>query len=185
MLTFCKNFIYCMCHYIFYSISPITMIENIKKSPLINKFSKWIRNAATIASICLILGSCSSNEEKYQALREKVQQLEHTLKQQTKNYHEVSTQRQIQENLKKEWADPTINQEIWYSIERTRDQDKEIAETKEKLAKAQRELAKMEEEINYAKAEKQVEYTDVPKPDKYKYILEEFERTEKARENNN
>lgn len=156
------------------------MVESIRKSPFINGISKWIRNAATIASICLALTSCSTKEEQYQAQLEKVQELEYTLKQQAKNYHDVSTQWEIQENLKKEWADQTINQEIWYSVERTRDQDREIAETKEELAKAQKKLAKMEEELAHERASKQVEYKDVPNPNKYDYIIEEFERTARS-----
>lgn len=161
------------------------MIEKFKEFFSKQNTPERARNAGIIASICLALTACSSKEEQYQAQLEKVQQLEYTLKQQTKNYHDVSTQRKIQEDLKKEWADPTINQEIWYSIDRTRDQDKEISKTKEKLAKAQRKLAEMEEELNYAKAKKQAEYTDVPKPDKYKYVMEEFERSEGAEQNSN
>ena len=183
MLTFYKKTIYYMNQYTFYSTSPITMIENIKKSPLMHKFSQWIRNAATVASICLILWSCSSNEEKYQAQIEKVQQLEYKLKQQKNNYRDVSTQRKIQEDLKKEWADPTINQEIWYSIDWVRDQDKEIEKTKKELADAQKKLAKMKEDLDIKTTNRWVEYTDVPNPHKYDYISEEFERF--ANESNN
>jgi len=155
------------------------MTKKFEWTPSMNIISKWIRYATVGASIFIIL-SCSSNEEKYQKQLEKVQELEYKLKQQAENYHDISTQWKIQEDLKKEWADKTINQEIWYSIDRTRDQDKEISETKEELAKAQKKLAEMKEDLNYTRAKDQSKYNDIPNPDKYNYIPEEFKRGRKS-----
>lgn len=161
------------------------MIEKIKEFVSKENTPQRARNAGIIASICLALTACSSKEEQYQAQLQKVQELEYALKQQSDDYHDVSTQWEIQENLKKEWADKTINQEIWYSINRTRNQDKEIAKKKEELSKAQKKLAKMKEDIDFEEAKRFAERSDVPNPDKYNYIKEEFERAEKAKENNN
>ena len=77
------------------------------------KLTKWIRDTATIFAIGLALSSCSTPQEKYEEQLQKVQELEHSLKQQAENYHRVAVQENIQQDLKDEWADATINQEIW------------------------------------------------------------------------
>ncbi len=141
------------------------------------KFSKRIRNTAIITTLGLALSSCSSKEEKFQKQVEKVQQLEYELKQQAENYHYVATQQNIQQDLKDEWADPTINQEIWYSLDRAEDQDEKIARTKEKLSEAQRELARMKEEMQDTREINNERLKRRLKTDKYDYIPEEFKRS--------
>lgn len=157
------------------------MVEKGPNKPRSEKLIRWIRDTATIFAISLVLTNCTSSpEERYQRQQQKVQDLEYRLKQLQENYYNVSTQWEIQENLKKNWADPTINQEIWYSIQRTKDQDKEISKTKEKLAIAQRDLARMKEEIDFRNSRTTVEHSEKPNPHKYDYIPKEFERNRAA-----
>lgn len=156
------------------------MIEKAPNQPLSKRLFKWFRNIATALAISLTLTNCASPEEKYERQVQKVQELEYKLMQQQKNYHDVATQWAIQEDLKKNWADQTINQEIWYSIERTHDQDQEIFDTKEDLAEAQRELATMKEEMDFRNRAIS-EYSEKPNPHKYDYIPEEFKRSKEAK----
>ena len=145
------------------------------------KLTKWIRDTATIFAIGLALSSCSTPQEKYEEQLQKVQELEHSLKQQAENYHRVAVQENIQQDLKDEWADATINQEIWYSLDRANDQDKNIAKTKEKLSKAQRELARMQEEMQNIEQINEERLNQRLKTDKYDYIPEEFKRSRGAK----
>ena len=157
------------------------MIEKTPRLPTTKEFLRGIRNAATILAISFTLTNCSSPEEKYEKQLQKVQELEYALQQQERNYHSVASQWEIQDGLRKEWADPSINQEIWYSIDRAKDQDKEIYETKKELAKAQRKLAKMKEEIEFREARRVAEHSETLNPNKYEYIPEEFKRSRKAK----
>ena len=141
-----------------------------------NKFL-WLWKLATTVALCLTLGACSSPAEKIQKQKEIVAELTHKLEQQSKNYHEVARQQNIQIDLRDEWADATINQEIWYATDRGNDYDKKIAKTKKKLAKAQEKLDKLEEEYN-------ITTTSTPNygklnPIKYDYIPEEYKRSQK------
>ncbi len=157
------------------------MVEKIPNQPRSKKLVRWVRDAATVFGISLALISCDeTTQDLYQRQLEKVQQLEHKLLKQRENYYNVSRQWEIQEDLKKNWADPTINQEIWYAIQLTEDQDQEIERTKKELEEAQRELARMKEEIDFVGSKNTVEYNKKPNPDKYDYILEEFKRSREA-----
>ena len=129
-----------------------------------------MRNAAIVATIALILSGCSTKEEKLQKQIAEVQRLEYALKQQSKNYHKVAEQQNIQQDLKNKWADLTINQEIWYSLEWAIKQDKKIKKTKKKLGNAQKKVAKMKEKW-YG-----ITSTNSGKlnPKKYDYIPKEY-----------
>lgn len=156
------------------------MRETTPNLSVTEKSIKRIRNTLAIATV-LTLTNCSTPEEKYEKQLQKVQQLEYKLKQLQKNYYDVSTQREIQEDLKKNWADSSIDQEIWYSIERTEEQEKKIEETKEDLAEAQKKLASMKEEAEISRIKAS---TKKPDPHKYDYIPKEFERSRESQQNN-
>lgn len=141
-----------------------------------NKSRYLLKLAATVA-ICATLGSCSTSTEKIQKQEERVAELTYELEQQAKNYHEVARQQNIQIDLRNEWADATINQEIGYSTDRGNDYDKKIAKTKKKLAKAQKKLAKLKEEYNVTTTSNP--NYDKLNPTKYDYIPEEYERSKK------
>ena len=147
-------------------------MEKISILKLDKKTLEKLRNSAIIATIALILSGCSTKEEKLQKQIAEVQRLEYALKQQAENYRQVADQQNIQQDLKDEWADPTINQEIWYSLDRASAQDKKIAKTKKKLQKAQKKLAKMKEDINNVTSTDERLNTS-----KYDYIPQEFERS--------
>ena len=153
------------------------MIENSPNLLSTKKLTKWIRDTATIFAIGLALSSCSTPQEKYQKQVEKVQQLEYELKQQAENYRYVATQQNIQQDLKDEWADATINQEIWSSLNRAENQDKEIAKNKDKLSEAQAKLARMKEEMY--EIDQTERLNSRLKTDKYDYIPEEYARSRK------
>lgn len=130
---------------------------------------KKMRDGAIMAMIALVLGGCSTKEEKLQKQINKVQRLEYALKQQSENYRQVAEQQNIQQDLKDGWADPTINQEIWYSLDWAETQDGKIYETKKKLGKAQKKLAKMREDW-YGTTSSGGKLN----PEKYGYIPKEY-----------
>lgn len=154
---------------------------NTLKKP---RTSTKLYDAIIIGAIALILSSCWSKEENYQKQLQKVQELEYKLKQQSENYRQVSLQQNIQQDLKQWWADPTINQEIWYSLDRAEDQDEKIAKTKKALSKAQKKLAEMSEDLANDRQEsktneqRQTERLNTRlNPGKYGYIDEEYKRS--------
>lgn len=160
------------------------MIEKLQNSTLKQKASRTFRNSAAVVAICLALAWCQSPEEKLQRQTDKVKQLERELIQQSENYGIVATQENIQQDLKDEGADLSINQEIWYSHEWADDQEIKIAKTKKKLSKEQKKLATMREKswkpsnaINFD--EKRLN------PEKYEYIPEEFRRSREAQAKKN
>jgi hypothetical protein len=67
------------------------------------------------------------------------------LQKQAENYRIVAGEQNIQQDLKEEGADLSINQEIGYALNYADDQDVAIAKTKRKLNRAQRRLARMQE----------------------------------------
>jgi len=150
-------------------------------SPFTWNFSKKIRDATILVTIALTLSGCWSKEENFENQVKKVQQLEYELKQQAENYRYVATQQNIQQDLRDEWADATINQEIWYSLDRAEEQDEKIAETKEKLNEAQKELARMKEEMRDIRQTNSDRLKTRLKIDKYDYIPAEFERSRNAK----
>ena len=148
-----------------------------------NSFSRL----AIIFAIALTLSGCSNPQKEYKKCSKEVTELTALYEQQAQNYEEVATQENIQQDLKNEWADPTINQDIWYSHDRANDQDKNIAETKKQLSKAQRNLAKAKEDLAKAEAVKKKEEAEREaskkesnkqklNPHKYDYVKEELKR---------
>ena len=172
VLTFFIKNLYIKYIVLFYQ--PRNTMEKINTSSTW-KISEKIRNTAIIATIALTLSSCSSKEESYQKQVKEVQQLEYELKQQAENYRYVATQQNIQQDLKEEWADATINQEIWYSLDRAEKQDENIAKTKKKLSEAQAKLARMKEKMQ--EVDQSERLNSRLKTDKYDYIPEEFKRS--------
>lgn len=151
------------------------MAERLQNLSLWQKASRALKSSATIATICLTLTGCLSDQERLQRQTEKVKQLERELIQQSENYNIVATQENIQQDLKDEWADLTINQEIWYSHEWADDQEIQIAKTKKKLNEEQRKLARMREKS--WKPSNTVNFDEERlNPGKYEYIPEEFKR---------
>lgn len=129
----------------------------------------------TIVAISLALSSCSSPQERIQKLENEVAALEHTLLTESTNYGEIAKQQNIQIDLRDEWADQTINQEIGYATERALSYDSKIAKTKEKLAKKQKKLANLKEK--YIVSTTQTSQQERLNPTKYNYIPEEYRRS--------
>lgn len=155
-------------------------INTFKESKTLKNFYNTIITAA----IALALSGCLSKEEKYQKQLQKVQELEYKLDQQAENYNQVWLQQNIQQDLKQWWADPTINQEIWYALDRAEDQDEKIAKTKKKLSKAQRKLAEMSEDMASHRQEQEINKQREKErlntrlnSNKYDYIKEEYKRS--------
>ncbi len=156
------------------------MAEKLQNLSLWQKASRALKSGATIATICLTLTGCLSDQEKLQRQTDRVKQLEHELIQQSKNYNMVASQENIQQDLKDEWADLTINEEIWYSHEWADDQEVQIAKTKKKLNKEQRKLARMREK-SWKPNSTTVNFNEERlNPEKYEYIPEEFRRSREA-----
>lgn len=155
------------------------------------KKSNKLHNIAIIAAMILALSSCTSKEEQYEKQLQKVYELENEihglqnkLTEQANNYEMVSIDENLQQDLKRNWADPSINQEIWYALDRASERDKEIAETKEDLGEAQSKLAKAKEKLAMLKWElendRQIQSKKLDtrlNPDKYDYI-KEYEKSQ-------
>lgn len=139
-----------------------------------------------ILALCATLTWCQTKEQKIERQARKVAELEYMLQKQSENYHRVYIQENVQQDLKQEWADPTINQEINYSLNWAADQDVAIARTKQRLNRAQRKLARMQEQWWWAHYDQQSneERLNTRLEDKYDYIKEEFERSREAERNN-
>jgi len=130
----------------------------------------------SIVAISLILTACSSPEERIQKLESEIGALKHTLLTQQKNYRELSTQQNIQIDIRDEWADSSINWEINDATERANGYTKEIQKTKEKISKKQKKLNKLREEYNintnYIPIQQKLD------PSKFDYLPEEYNRSE-------
>lgn len=129
----------------------------------------------TIVAISLALSSCSTPQERIQKLEAEVAALEHTLLTKSEHYSDLATQQNIQIDLREEWADPTINQEIGYATERAQNYDSTIAKTKKKLAKKQKKLNELKEK--YVVSTTQSTQQERLNPTKYNYIPEEYRRS--------
>lgn len=167
-------------HNMYLTNKPLNTMEKINTLFTWN-FSKKIRDVAVLATIALTLSGCWSKEENFEKQVKKVQQLEYELKQQAENYRYVATQQNIQQDLKEWWADATINKEIWYSLDRAEEQDEKIAKTKEKLSEAQKELARMKEEMGNTEQINDNKLKKRLRIDKYDYIPKEFKRSGKSK----
>jgi len=144
-----------------------------------NNSTNNFRNLAISLAICTALGSCWSRESKLNSQEQKVAQLEYKLQKQAENYHKVYVQENVQQDLKAQWADGTINQEISYSLDYAAKQDEKIARTKKRLNRAQKKLTRMQE--RWWAASFTQPYPDglnTRLTDKYNYIPEEFSRTQ-------
>ena len=151
-----------------------------------NKITKWIRDTGMILALCATLTWCQPKETRIERQTRRVAELEYMLQKQSENYHRVYIQENIQQDLKEEWADLTINQEIDYSLNWAADQDVAISKTKRRLNRAQRKLARMQEKWWWAIHDKKSneERLNIRLDDKYDYIPEEFERSRDAEKNN-
>ena len=129
----------------------------------------------TILAISLALGWCSSPQEKIHKLESEIAALEHTLITESKHYDDVTRQQNIQIDLREEWADPSINQEIGYATERAQSYDSKIEKTKKKLAKKQRKLNNLQEKYSIEVTWNSMQWR--LKPGKYEYIIEEYNRS--------
>ena len=161
------------------------MRETANTTNSANKFTKWIRDASMILALCATLTWCQPKEARIERQTRKVAELEYMLQKQSENYHRVYIQENIQQDLKEEWADLTINQEIDYSLNWAADQDVAISRTKRRLNRAQRKLARMQEKWWWAAYDKKSneERLNTRLDDKYNYIPEEFERSREAERN--
>lgn len=156
------------------------------------KKSNKLHNIAIIAAMILTLSSCTSKEEQYEKQLQKVYELENEvnglrnkLAEQANNYEMVSIDENLQQDLKRNWADASINQEIWDALDRASEQDKEIAETKKDLGDAQSKLAKARENLAMLEWElendRQIQSKRLDtrlNPDKYGYIEKETKRNQ-------
>ena len=161
---------------------------------------EWIENGcstgkkASITTIialawCLWLSSCDAIID-HQAGR--VAKLRRTLEKQWQNYDIIAGQQNIQQDLKQEWADPTINQEIWYALDWADNQDGKIARTKRRLRRAQKNLMWMQEH-RWNKKWSTIMWDDAVEEQrlnsrlprwKYDYIDEEYRRSAIEQQNN-
>ena len=165
-------------------------METINTSTAWKKSNK-LRNVAIIATMFLALSSCTSKEKQYENQLEKVHKLENKVNwlqnkliEQSNNYEMVSIDENIQQDLKRDWADVSINQEIWDALDRASEQDERIAETKEELAEAQADLIEAREKLaelwwelkNDTQTQNERLNTRL-NPEKFGYIEEEFEKS--------
>ena len=156
------------------------------------KKSNKLHNIAIIAAMILTLSSCTSKEEQYERQLQKVYELENEvnglrnkLDEQRNNYEMVSIDENLQQDLKKNWADPSINQEISDAHDRASEQDKKITETKKdigdaqsKLGKAREKLAMLEWELENDRQIQSKRLDTRLNPDKYDYIEKETKRNQ-------
>lgn len=139
---------------------------------------------AVLFSLGVTLSWCYSPTERIQRQQNRVEQLTHELLKESENYWEVARQQNIQIDIREEWADATINQEIWYATDWAQDYDKKIARTKRKLARAQKRYATLQEKYGST-------YSATPNSStynvgrlnakKYEYIPEEFKRSKASK----
>lgn len=161
-----------------------TPCKEISKSPT----SKAII-AAVLFSLGVTLTGCDSPwgcspTEKIQRQQNRVEQLTHELIQESENYKEVARQQNIQIDIREEWADATINQEIWYATDWAKDYDGRIAKTKKKLARAQRRLDRLEEKYGVSSSSTtNSSSSNIGRlnSQKYEYIPEEFKRSKASK----
>jgi len=162
------------------SVALSLMINTMRKTidtPDSNSTNKTFRNLAICAAIWMALTSCWSRESKINSQQKKIAQLEYKLQKQADNYHKVYIQENIQQDLKAQWADNSINQEIGYALNYADKQDKKIARTKRRLNKAQKRLSHMQERWWVSDSSKfNPDELNTRLTDKYDYISEEFER---------
>ena len=162
------------------SVALFLMINTMRKTidtPDSNSTNKTFRNFAICAAIWMALTSCWSRESKINSQQKKITQLEYKLQKQAENYHKVYIQENIQQDLKAQWADNSINQEIGYALNYADKQDKKIARTKRRLNKAQKRLSHMQERWWVSDSPKfNPDELNTRLTDKYDYISEEFER---------
>ena len=171
----------------------VYILNTIIMSNSINTFNKEIskssQSKAIIAAALLYLGVALSGcdcpfwrspTERIQRQQNKVEQLTYQLLQEQENYNEVARQQNIQVDIRDEWADATINQEIWYATDRAEDYDWKIAKTKKKLARAQKRLNRLEEKHGVSPSStRSSSSSNIGKlnPKKYDYIPEEYRRS--------
>ena len=162
------------------------MRETLNTTNSTNKFTKWIRNASMILALCAVLAWCESMETRIEKQTRRVAELEYMLQKQAENYHRVAIQENIQQDLKEEGADHSINQEIGYALNYADDQDVAIAKTKRKLNREQRKLARMIERswwVVYDQKSNEERLNHRLKTEKYDYIPEEYKRSREAEDN--
>lgn len=157
------------------------------------EISKSSQSKAIIAAVLFSLGvtftGCDSPwgrspTERIQRQQNRVEQLTHELIQESENYKEVARQQNIQIDIREEWADATINQEIWYATDRAKDYDWRIARTKKRLARAQRRLDRLEERHGVSSSpttNSSSSNIDRLNSQKYEYIPEEFKRSKASK----
>jgi hypothetical protein len=177
---------------IVYILNIIIMNNSIntsceKKNQPSNNRSKAII-AAALLYLSVALSGCDypfwwSPTERIQRQQNKVEQLTYQLLQEQENYNEVARQQNIQVDIRDEWADATINQEIWYATDRAKDYDWRIAKTKRKLARAQKRLNRLEEKYWISSSTTNSSSSKIGKlnPKKYDYIPEEFNRSKASK----
>lgn len=164
-------------------------METINTSTAWKKSNK-LRNVAIIATMFLALTSCTSKEKQYENQLQKVHKLENKVNglqsrliEQSNNYEMVSIDENIQQDLKRDWADASINQEIWDALNRASEQDERIAKTKEELANTQTDLFEAREKLatlewelkNYRHTQEKRQDTRL-NPGKYGYIEKELKK---------
>jgi len=175
---------------LFIYYTPYIMNNSINTSN--REISKSSQSKAIIAAVLFSLGvtltGCDSPfwcspTEKIQKQQNRVEQLTHQLLQESENYEEVVRQQNIQIDIREEWADATINQEIWYATDRAKDYDWKIGRTKRKLARAQRKLDRLEERygISWSTTSSSSSQIERLNAQKYKYIPEEFRRSKASK----
>lgn len=171
-----------------------TIIMNNSINTLNKEISKSSQSKAIIAAVLFSLGTtftgcdspwgCSPTE-KIQRQQNRVEQLTHQLLKESENYEEVARQQNIQIDIREEWADATINQEIWYATDWAKDYDAKIAKTKKKLARAQRRLDRLEEKYGVSSSSTtNSSSSNIGRLNakKYEYIPEEFKRSKASKQ---
>lgn len=106
----------------------------------------WLKIKATTMALLLTLTGCGKIEElRIKHLEQKVKRLEATLEMQADNYGSIADQHNVQLNIREEWADETINQDIFLSWELGLHKDDDISETTTEYRAAKKKLMELKE----------------------------------------
>lgn len=164
------------------------MNENLNSINSINNTSRRNRRLPICALLAAltITTSCWFEQTAIDLQNKQLKHLENKLKKQADHYKTVAIQQNIQQDLKEEWADLTINQEIGYAINWADKQDTKISKTKKQIKRAQTRLFNMEENLWQSHNEEDtenIEYNERLNTEKYDYIDKQYKRAWKAKNN--
>lgn len=156
-------------------------------------FKRKVEILAVSTALAFILSGCDNiRQRRINRLENKIERLEWTQELQADDYSDISDQHNIQLDLKDEWANPAIDQDIYLSWSLGTKKDKDIEKTTAEYREAKERLMRLREK----QGKRDHDYTDPAwrmNPDKYWYKKEQFKRmwqkrqweaSQKATENN-